>query len=417
MLQAGFGKADMTPPLGTELAGYGYYLQRRCQRVDDPLFARALALSAEAGPCFLICCDCLGLSMAVANQVKESLQKEYGVQKEHVTMVSIHTHTGPAIKRHEGCGEVNEEYVKTLPGIILNACRAAMGDLSPVSALHFIMNPLDTPIAYNRAFAQNPVDGMARFFKIERMEKRPLILASYACHAVCRGVSPNVSADYPGQICQRIEKMGADGLYLNGLCGDIDPIRCQEGEREKRLSDFADTVLSALHGEGEALPLSLACGAVEETLFLRSLTREQLHALSDEANRQETVPPGGGRVARAWERELMEKAWPLPTQETFSSHYLCLGGVPIVALPFEGYTQTGVIIRRILSDERALCLGCQEEMLGYLPTMDDYDRRSYAAQDAFFLYRRVPTLRGEAERIGNAIGEKLKARLKKEAAV
>ena len=40
-------------------------------------------------------------------------------------------------------------------------------------------------------------------------------------------------------------------------------------------------------------------------------------------------------------------------------------------------------------------------------TMDDYDRGSYASKDAFFLYRRIPTLRGEAERLGKELGEKL----------
>lgn len=30
-MRAGFGKAELTPPLGVELAGYGYYLQRRPQ--------------------------------------------------------------------------------------------------------------------------------------------------------------------------------------------------------------------------------------------------------------------------------------------------------------------------------------------------------------------------------------------------
>ena len=57
---------------------------------------------------------------------------------------------------------------------------------------------------------------------------------------------------------------------------------------------------------------------------------------------------------------------------------------------------------------------CAEEMLGYLPTMDDYDRGSYASKDAFFLYRRIPTLRGEAERVGEELGNKLAAALKGE---
>ena len=47
-----------------------------------------------------------------------------------------------------------------------------------------------------------------------------------------------------------------------------------------------------------------------------------------------------------------------------------------------------------------------------LMVLDDYDRGSYASKDAFFLYRRIPTLRGEAERLGEALGEKLRNALK-----
>ena len=47
-MRAGYGKTEITPPLGVELAGYGYYLKRRATRVDDPLFVRAVALEDHA---------------------------------------------------------------------------------------------------------------------------------------------------------------------------------------------------------------------------------------------------------------------------------------------------------------------------------------------------------------------------------
>jgi hypothetical protein len=47
--RAGFAKTPITPPLGTELAGYGVYLERRASEVHDDLFARTLALEDDAG--------------------------------------------------------------------------------------------------------------------------------------------------------------------------------------------------------------------------------------------------------------------------------------------------------------------------------------------------------------------------------
>ena len=36
-MRAGYGKSELTPPMGVELAGYGYYLGRCAQSVRDPL--------------------------------------------------------------------------------------------------------------------------------------------------------------------------------------------------------------------------------------------------------------------------------------------------------------------------------------------------------------------------------------------
>ena len=84
-----------------------------------------------------------------------------------------------------------------------------------------------------------------------------------------------------------------------------------------------------------------------------------------------------------------------------------LGGVPVLALPFEGFTAIGQEVRRIISREDCLVLGCGEELLGYLPTKDDIARGAYAALESTFLYKRLPVVPGEAERLGEAMGRAL----------
>ena len=68
-MRAGFGKAELTPPLGVELAGYGYYLQRRAAAVADPLYARALLLEQGEQRALLVSCEVLGLSRPVCDAV------------------------------------------------------------------------------------------------------------------------------------------------------------------------------------------------------------------------------------------------------------------------------------------------------------------------------------------------------------
>lgn len=67
-MRAGFGKTLLTPPLGVELAGYGYYLQRQAKYVLDPLYARAVLLEDGARRALMVSCDLLGLSAEVCAQ-------------------------------------------------------------------------------------------------------------------------------------------------------------------------------------------------------------------------------------------------------------------------------------------------------------------------------------------------------------
>lgn len=403
-MRAGYGKTEITPPLGVELAGYGYYLKRRATRVDDPLFVRAVALEDRGRTYVVVSCDILGLNRGIVGRVRAALLDKHAIPPSHVLIVSIHTHTAAPAIAHEGCGEVCPEYVETLPGAILAACEDALSDMRRVTSLRFSMGRLDGQYAYNRAAEDGPVDDCARGFLLSRSERAPIALISYACHPVCRGRSTGVSADYPGRVCRMAEEKGVLPVYLNGLCGDIDPLTCEDGAR---IDAFAAAILSALTDEME-LPMRVFGGEVADEIRLLPVSREDIESAAERAASRPDAIPGADRVARAWEREMLSKFDDLPSREPISVHYLVLGGVPVAALPFEGFCAIGQKIRDVLGDTRALTLGCADELLGYLPTRDDIARGAYAALESTFLYHRLPVLPGEAERLGRELGARLK---------
>ncbi len=407
-MRAGFGKAELTPPLGVELAGYGYYLQRRAAAVADPLYARALLLEQGEQRALLVSCEVLGLSRPVCDAVIRHAREALGCAEAAVTIVSVHTHTGPAIQYHEGCGEVNEAYVGGVAGKICQALDAAAEDLARVQSLSLVSRPLEGDFVYNRAAADGPVDRLLRGFVLRRDAKRPIALLSAACHGVFRGRVPLVSADFAGAVNHLAEERGYAPLYLNGLCGDIDPWN----PSPERMEGFARQIASLLDAEGKPLPLAFQAGNIPFTLYHPSVSLAEIHAAAADAVRRaggETAP--AARVARAWERKMAKRAHALPTEEALKASYLLLGGVPILALPFEGFTRIGMDIRRKLGRQDALVLGCAEELMGYLPTRDDLARGAYAALESTFLYGRLPVLAGEAERLGEELGEALERRM------
>ena len=75
-MRAGFGMAEITPPVGTELAGFGYYLERRMEGIRDPLHIRAAALEEGNVRVLVISCELLGLSQEVA----DALEQQHGIK-------------------------------------------------------------------------------------------------------------------------------------------------------------------------------------------------------------------------------------------------------------------------------------------------------------------------------------------------
>ena len=402
-MRAGFGKSELTPPMGVELAGYGYYLGRCAQSVRDPLYARAVVIEENGARAVIICCDLLGLSKGVCAGVFAHA-KTLGIPQEQVMIVSIHTHTGPTIKYHEGCGFVDEDYVATVAGRISLAIDAAVADLDEVTDLSFTFEPFEGEHIYNRTIQNGPVDRIVRGFTFKRTARAPIAAVSAACHGVFRGRVTAVSSDFAGEVCRILDAQGMQTIYLNGLCGDIDPTK----QRDELLDSFAKLVADLFMQKARPLEKTFDHAVLPLTLQLLPVTIADIRETADRAVAQaggEEIP--AARVARTWEREMLEKFSSLAQQEDITAKLFLLGGVPILALPFEGFTQIGMDVRRLSGREDALVLGCAEELLGYLPTKDDISRGTYAALESTFLYKRLPVVPGEAERLGEEMGSAL----------
>ncbi len=408
-VKAGIGKAELTPPLGVELAGYGYYLGRRAARVKDPLFARAVLVEDGQARWLLISCDVLGLSRKVSDAVFEGLSARFGIEKDAVMLVSIHTHTGPAIKYHEGCGEVDADYPDTVPGIILEACALAIADAAPVEYLLRCENAIAPGFAYNRTDDAGPLDDMVRGFYFTRAEKRPIAVISYACHPVLNGRLDAISADYPGRVHALCQEAGIESIYINGLCGDIDPVYRKGEDRDARMDAFAAAIVEAFTKGLAPCEQQLKTGRIPRGMSLEYVVEcDIVNAVEDAVKREGAEESGAARVARIWEKEMLAKLYPyrLPREEHYEVAYACLGGMWVVALPFEGYTLTGQIMRE-RAQAPVIALGCAEELLGYLPTRKDTERGAYAALESMFPYKRLPARTGAAELLGEGLGDSI----------
>ena len=74
-LRAGFATTDITPPLGVDLCGYGYFLDRKATSVHDPLRARAVVFEMGGERIALVGTDLVGVTLEETNAVRAEVAR------------------------------------------------------------------------------------------------------------------------------------------------------------------------------------------------------------------------------------------------------------------------------------------------------------------------------------------------------
>ena len=377
-LRAGYGEAVITPPPGTDLTGFGFYLERKAEKVLDDLKVRALYLEDRKERLLIISCDLLGLSVTRADNIRAQVGAAFNLPTRNVLLSCTHTHSGPATEAMPGLGRVNRDYLKHLPKAVARAAELAAA--SGEEAEFGFSSEAAEPIGFNRRrknFQEiDPWLNVAVF----RLKDRRLFLLNYACHAVTLGPTEVVSADWPGAVIRGIEHGGDRGLFLQGFCGDIDPVVYLNRRLGATAADLA------LYGE---ILASRARKAADRAVFepearLRAsenrirlpllvpakgdLKKEAAAAL--ESSREFS---GVRSIIQNW-RERAEKKHAAfhksPWMENIPVQVVAIGCLKILGLPGEVFCAYGLKLRR--SQPSLMTAGYANGDIGYLPTKRAY---------------------------------------------
>jgi hypothetical protein len=230
-LRAGVAKADLDPPLGIHMAGYGP--TRTSNGTLDPLESRVLTLADGNRTIAFITLDlCFTFDEKSMDQIRADVRDKV----DEVIFHASHTHSGPT---YSEAPQAVQHAVPRIEGAI----RSAAQSMVPVQ----IGNGWgQTYIGFNRRYIETngavemfwrnepkisttfPVDPTVGVIRIDRRDGTPLaILVNYACHPVILGPdSFDYSADYPGEMRRVVEQaMGHESMafFLQGAPGDINP--------------------------------------------------------------------------------------------------------------------------------------------------------------------------------------------------
>lgn len=225
-IKVGFGKSCLTPKLGIELTGYGTYRERVGTDIEMDLFARATAWDVDGVRFVMVICDLLGFTEKLSADTISIIAKENDLSEENVFLAATHTHTGPATGCLVGCGEPDIETLRAIPAKVAASAKAAFADLAEVTSVATNEDVFPYTFVINRQMNDDyRIDPTMRTMRIERKGKKTIAIANYSCHPVCPDVSSVISPDYPGHFCKKMEDAGYEAVYMNGFCGNLNPIR------------------------------------------------------------------------------------------------------------------------------------------------------------------------------------------------
>jgi Neutral/alkaline non-lysosomal ceramidase, N-terminal len=154
-LRVGAASVDITPPVGTPMAGY--YAERLSKGVHDPLFTKAIVLEQGGKKAALVALDLISTPMALVEEARREIEKTSGIKGADVMISATHVHTGPVLQgggarafAFGGDNPLAVAYHKELPAKIAEGVRLAEKALRPAKVA--VGHGQESAISFNRRF-------------------------------------------------------------------------------------------------------------------------------------------------------------------------------------------------------------------------------------------------------------------------
>jgi neutral ceramidase len=222
-----------------------------------------------------------------------------------------------------------------------------------------------------------PVDPAVSILAARSNGKPTALFANYSLHYV--GGLPALSADYFGAFSDSVGgKLGATdpkfvGALFNGTSGDVNNINFREaappykpGERLRLVADTVGTTAKTAFVNAKfSSDLSLAVAETEIELKVRKPTEAELKRASDLLAKAEGRALKGMEEIYARETVLIAK---YPDTVKLKLQAMRIGGLGIVGIPCEVFTEIGLELKRRSPLQPTFCVSLANGYNGYLPT-------------------------------------------------
>jgi hypothetical protein len=410
----------------------GYFNDRIAKHIHDELHARCLVLDDGKTRLAFVVCDSCMIPRELMDAAKQLIQQRAGIAADHVLISATHTHTAPAsVSLLQS--EADADYTKFLVERIADGVQRAANNLAPakigwgvgkepnqVFNRRWRLKPGTIPInpfgSTNDLVKMNPpvespdlvapagpTDPDISILAVQSPEGRPIaMLANYSLHYVGTSRGNDISADYYGAFCDRIQQLlSADrldppfvALLSNGTSGDINNINFRKKQPPKgtyeQINLVADTVAREAHRVYQTLdfrnwvPLSVTQGEIK--LGVRLSTEADLKRAEEILAKAKDRELRGLEEVYARETILMKD---FPKEVSLIIQTIRVGDLGIAAIPCEVFAEIGLAIKARSPLKPTFTIELANGYNGYLPTPEQHRLGGYETWRARSSYLEV----------------------------
>ncbi len=424
-LKAGFGRVNINPMMGIEIAGY--YQVRKAEGILDDIEINAIALSDGAKKIVLMTIDHCGVKKVLMDKIRAYVAEKTGLPFDAVMMSATHSHTAPCM-RPDTTDPLEIEYTEFVIKRAADAAQFALDDLkdavmgwgigqAPRVAFVRRFRMKDGSVATNPG-VNNPdivapigdVDERVNVVRFKREGADDIALVNFGNHPDVVGGNL-ISGDWPNFLRKTVEKVidNTKCIFFNGAQGDVNHVNVfpKGGEMNDMFNDFDDVARGYAHARhiGHVVAGGVlqvydkvkyvdvdSINYVERVIHIPSnrATEEELveaKKINDlyVAGRGNELPYKGMMlttvVARAARMVALENG---PDSFDMTLAGFKVGPVALSGIPGEPFTGIGRGIKETEGYDMIMpvCLANGSE--GYFPMQEAYDEGGYEAGSSRF---------------------------------
>jgi hypothetical protein len=386
-MKAGVALIDITPDRPLLMSGFAARTEPSLG-AHDPLTVRALVVDDTA----LVVVDVVGLHEDLVERVRQ----RSSLPPQNIVSAATHTHGGPVSMAGRLGNGADPAFLQAIEDACVEAVGQAQATASPARLT--IGMGSDPDVARNRRHDDGLVDRSVPVLRVRDADDTVIaVLVSYALHPVVLGADNRMlTADYVHCVRSEIEAAypGAIAVFMNGCCGDINNghkphdswTRAANNERTFEMAEKLGRRIgkAALAADEAPVGDAVRAFASDVTLRLTRLEQEPMPVLADKwrAELAETTDLVQQIVLRfyiGWAEKFSNAP---PGSWTGRVALFDWGGVPIVALPGEIFTETGLIIREACGNRPAFVLSYCDGNPGYIPAASEFVHGGYEVDEA-----------------------------------